>query len=548
MASPETFPAWLALQRHFETLSQIHMRDLFAQDPKRFDRFSLRLDDLLLDFSKNRITGETLDLLVQLAREAQVEEHRAALFAGERINLTEGRSVLHTALRNRSDRPVVVDGEDVMPKVRAVLDKMRIFSERVRSGRWRGYSGQPISDVVNLGIGGSDLGPVMAVQALRPYAVDGPRVHFVSNVDGTHLVETLKGLDPATTLFIVASKTFTTQETLTNARSARQWLVDALGEASVPRHFVALSSNAKEVAAFGIDTSNMFEFWDWVGGRYSLWSAIGLSVAVAIGMDQFESLLQGGFEMDEHFRTAPLGENLPVIMALLGVWYANFFGASAQAILPYDQYLSRFPAYLQQLDMESNGKSVDLEGEKISYATGLVLFGEPGTNGQHSFHQLLHQGRPFVPADFLAAVESQNPLGNHHALLLSNFLAQSQALMRGRTEAEVRVEMAAQGLPQAKIDQLASHRSFEGNRPSNSILYRKLDPRTLGRLIALYEHKVFVQGVIWNINSFDQWGVELGKHLASQILPALTGEGLVEGLDSSTAGLVRTILEEGRST
>lgn len=531
-------PAWRALKAHHREMAGVHMRDLFARDPDRFARFSLRLDDLLLDYSKNIITERTMALLFDLARQEGVMEQAARMFAGEKINFTEGRAVLHVALRNRSNRPILVDGQDVMPKVNKVLDHMRQFCDQVRSGAWRGYSGKPISDIVNIGIGGSDLGPVMATEALKPWW--GPlKPHFVSNVDGTHLAETLKTLNPETTLFIVSSKTFTTQETLTNARSARDWLLTAAeNEKAVARHFVAVSTNAGEVKKFGIDTRNMFEFWDWVGGRYSLWSAIGLSIALTIGMDAFESMLAGAHAMDEHFRTAPLEHNMPVILALLGIWYTDFFGAETHAVLPYDQYLHRLPAYLQQLDMESNGKRVRRDRKPVDYATGPVLWGEPGTNGQHSFYQLIHHGPRLVPADFLAPIESHNPLGQHHLILLSNFFAQTEALMRGKTEEEARAELEATGIRGRRLKQLLPHKVFPGNRPTNSILFQKLDPPTLGKLIALYEHRVFVQGVIWNINSFDQWGVELGKQLAQKIQPELEGPAPVSSHDSSTNGLI----------
>ena len=531
-------PIWQALSRHHADMATTHLRDLFAREPDRFNRLSLRLDDILLDYSKNRVTDETLRLLFGLAREARLEDWRGRLFAGDRINSTEGRAVLHVALRNRANRPIVVDGHDVMPGVNAVLAHMRAFSDSVRSGAWTGQTGQRITDVVNIGIGGSDLGPVMVCEALRPYQSPTLRLHFVSNVDGTHMAEVLKRVAPETTLFIVASKTFTTQETIANARTARGWLVGALGEAAVARHFVALSTNAPAVAAFGIDTANMFEFWDWVGGRYSLWSAIGLSIAIAIGMDRFEELLDGAFRMDEHFRTAPLEQNMPVVLALLGLWYNNFFDAQSYAMLPYDQYLSRFAAYFQQGDMESNGKSVTRGGTRVDYQTGPVLFGEPGTNGQHAFYQLIHQGTKLIPCDFLAAARSHNPVGEHHTMLLSNFFAQTEALMRGKTAEEVRAELERAGLSAADIAEQLPHRVFEGNRPTNSILYQTLDPRTLGSLIALYEHKIFVQGILWDINSYDQWGVELGKQLAKVILPELSGAAPVTSHDSSTNGLI----------
>ncbi len=531
--------AWQALSNHWRDVSGLHMRDLFSEDPGRFERFSLQLEDILFDFSKNRITERTLQLLCNLAREAGLEEKRERMFAGEPINCTEGRAVLHVALRNRSDRPMHVDGQDVMPGVRAVLAKMRDFTEQVRCGHWRGFSGKPVRDIVNIGIGGSDLGPLMVTEALKPYGHQELRVHFVSNVDATHLVETLQSLDPETTLFLIASKTFSTQETLTNAHSARDWLVRAAGnERAVARHFVAISTHAERVRQFGIDPQNMFGFWDWVGGRYSLWSAIGLSIALYIGMDRFEELLAGAHTADEHFRHTPLEKNIPVVMGLLGIWYINFFGAESHAILPYDQYLHRFPAYFQQGDMESNGKRVTCDGQPVNWATGPVIWGEPGTNGQHAFYQLIHQGTRLVPADFMAAMENHNPLGRHHAILLSNFFAQPEALMKGRTEQEARQEMQNSGLDANEIERLLPHRQFPGNRPSNSFLYRRLTPRTLGSLIAFYEHKIFVQGAIWGINSFDQWGVELGKQLAGTILQELECEGTVKGHDASTNGLI----------
>jgi glucose-6-phosphate isomerase len=524
-------PAWSTLQRHHERMRDVQLRDLFARDPERFGKFSARLGDLLVDYSKHRIEEETLRLLFALARQARVEEMRDKMFAGEKINVTENRAVLHVALRNRSNRPILVDGKDVMPEVNQVLLRMRRFTERLRSGAWKGATGARITDVVNIGIGGSDLGPVMASEALRPDWQEGLSAHFVSNVDSTHFVETVKHLDPASTLFIVASKTFTTQETLMNARSARAWLTGKLGESAVPKHFVAVSTNAAEVSKFGIDTENMFGFWDWVGGRYSMWSAIGLPIACVIGMDKFEELLTGAHELDEHFRTAPLEQNLPVILGLLGVWYMNFFGAQTHAILPYDQYLHRFPAYFQQGDMESNGKRVDREGNPIAdYTTGPVVWGEPGTNGQHAFYQLIHQGTRLIPCDFIATVKSRNPLNEHHPVLLANYFAQAEALMKGKTAAEARAE----GNPEP----LVPHKSFPGNRPSTSMIFDELNPRSLGRLIALYEHKIFVQGIIWNINSFDQWGVELGKQLAKRIEPELKGQEPVTSHDSSTNGLI----------
>lgn len=531
--------AWQALRSHQKSIESQHMRDWFDADPLRFEKYSIGFNDILLDYSKNRITAETMALLLELAHLAEVPRWTASMFNGDKINVTEDRAVLHVALRNRSNSPILVDGEDVMPQINAVLAKMRHFSEEVRSGRWRGHTGKAITDVVNIGIGGSDLGPVMVTEALKPYAQAGLNVHFVSNVDGTHIVETLRQLDPETTLFIVASKTFTTQETLTNARTARLWLLDALAdEQAVARHFVALSTNTKAVAAFGIDTHNMFEFWDWVGGRYSLWSAIGLSIAVYIGMDNFEELLTGAHEMDEHFRHTPAEKNIPIIMALLGIWYNNFFESDSYAIFPYDQYMHRFPAYLQQGDMESNGKHVTRGGESVGWATGPIIWGEPGTNGQHAFFQLVHQGNKLIPADFLAPIESHNPVNGHHAILLSNFFAQTEALMRGRTEAEARAELEAAGMEGEALERLLPHKVFEGDRPTNSILYQKLTPRTLGSLIAMYEHKIFVQGIIWDVNSFDQWGVELGKQLAQAIQPELRDNTPVSSHDASTNGLI----------
>ena len=539
MASLTRSPAWKALKTHHKQMAGAHMRDLFTQDARRFDKYTLRFNDLLLDYSKNIINDTTLSLLLDLAREAKVLEHAASMFNGEKINFTENRSVLHVALRNRSNRPILSERKDVMPGVNKVLAHMREFSDKVRSGAWKGYTGKPITDIVNIGIGGSDLGPVMATEALKPYAADNLKMHFVSNIDGTQLAETLKLLDPETALFIVASKTFTTQETLTNARSARDWfLTSAKSEAAVAKHFVAVSTSTKEVKAFGIDPANMFGFWDWVGGRYSLWSAIGLPIALAIGMDHFEAMLAGGHAMDEHFRNTPVEKNLPVILGLLGIWYGDFFDAQSHAVLPYDQYLHRFPAYLQQLDMESNGKRVRRDKKTVDYSTGPVLWGEPGTNGQHSFYQLIHHGTKLIPADFLAPAQSHNPIGDHHPILLSNYFAQTEALMKGKTDAEVRAELEAAGLSGRKLEQLIPHKVFPGNRPTNSLLFKKLDPATLGALIVLYEHKIFVQGTIWGINSFDQWGVELGKQLAQKIQPELSGDASVNSHDVSTNGLI----------
>jgi len=515
------------------------MRDLFADDPQRFDKFSLHFGDTLVDYSKNILTEETRDLLLDLARERDVKGWTERMFAGEKINNTEGRAVLHTALRNRSNRPVMVDGHDVMPDVNRVLAQMRSFTESVRSGEWLGSTGKPITDVVNIGIGGSDLGPVMVSAALTPYGRDKIHMHFVSNVDGTHMVETLRHLSRETTLFVIVSKTFTTQETITNARTARDWFLTRGGsKTAVAQHFVAVSTNTKAVSAFGIDTANMFEFWDWVGGRYSLWSAVGLSIALYLGMDHFEELLEGAHEMDEHFRTAPFEENVPVILAMLGVWYNNFFDADSHAMLPYDQYMHRFSAYFQQGDMESNGKRVTRSGKTVDYSTGPIIWGEPGTNGQHAFYQLIHQGTKLIPCDFLAPVETKNPVGRHHPMLLSNFFAQTEALMVGKTEEEVREELEAEGLSGEALEALVPHKVFPGNKPSNSILFQKLRPKTLGSLLAMYEHKIFVQSVIWDLNAYDQWGVELGKQLARKILPELDDCEDTTNHDASTNGLI----------
>ena len=543
MTSLTQYPVWNALCAHQKTVAALHMRDLFATDAKRFEKLSLKFDDILFDYSKHRITEQTLPLLFQLAREANIESWRDKMFAGEKINITENRAVLHTALRNRSNKPVYVDGKDVMPEVNAVLKHMREFSDKVRSGDWKGYTGKRITDIVNIGIGGSDLGPVMACQALKPYASPDLNIHFVSNIDGAHLMLALEKCKAETTLFIVASKTFTTQETMTNALSARTWFLSAAKEdAFVAKHFVALSTNAKAVTEFGIDTANMFAFWDWVGGRYSLWSAIGLSIAIYVGMDNFEDMLAGGHEMDNHFRTAPLEQNMPVILALIGIWYNNFFHVDTHAILPYDQGMARFPAYLQQADMESNGKFICRDGNRVQYKTGPVIWGEAGTNGQHAFYQLIHQGIQIVPADFLMPVHSHYAIGKHgyahHKILLANFLAQTQALMLGKTKEEARVELEKQGMSGQALEDLLPHKTFEGNRPTTSIMFDKLTPNTLGKLIALYEHKIFVQGMMWDINSFDQWGVEYGKQIAQQILPQLTNEETVSNYDSSTNGLI----------
>ena len=541
---PTRTASWQKLIEHYNRTRSTHMKDLFATDPERFKKLSLRFNDMLVDYSKNRITHETIRLLIELAREVDLADAIEKMFTGDTINQTENRAVLHTALRNRANRPVLLDGRDVMPEVNAVLEKMKAFSESVRSGAWKGFTGKKITDVVNIGIGGSDLGPVMVTECLRPYALDGLAVHFVSNVDGTQIVETLKRLNPETTLFMVASKTFTTQETMLNALRAREWfLAYARDREHVAKHFVAISTNIEEVGAFGIDQENMFVFWDWVGGRYSLWSAIGLSIVCFIGYENFVEMLQGGFEMDCHFQSAPFEKNIPVVLALIGIWYRNFFGTETEAILPYDQYMHRFPAYFQQGNMESNGKSVDRNDKRVTYQTGPIIWGEPGTNGQHAFYQLLHQGTALVPADFLAPAVSHNPINDHHAVLLSNFFAQTEALMRGKTREEVVAELKREGRSEAEIERLWPYRIFEGNKPTNSILFKQLTPRTLGSLIAMYEQKIFVQGVLWNIFSFDQWGVELGKQLARKILPELKESGAVATHDGSTNGLINLFKE-----
>ncbi|KAG0173903.1 hypothetical protein DFQ28_004834 [Apophysomyces sp. BC1034] len=541
MVLANKLPAWSKLQQHYDTTGQsLVIKDLFTQDANRFNKFSRQFkgtnSDILFDFSKNIISDETFALLIELAKDAKVDEMRKKMFTGDHINFTEDRAVLHVALRNLSDTPIYDNGEDVMPEVREVLAHMKEFSEAIRSGAWKGYSGKAITDVVNIGIGGSDLGPVMVTEALKPYAKEGLNVHFVSNIDGTHLAEVLKVVNPETTVFIIASKTFTTQETITNATSAKEWFLTSAKDAShVAKHFVALSTNTKEVSAFGIDPKNMFKFWDWVGGRYSLWSAIGLSIAIYIGFENFEELLRGAHEMDQHYLNAPLEENIPVLLGVLGVWYNNFFGAETEAILPYDQYMHRFPAYFQQGDMESNGKYVSRSGELVQTSTGPIIWGEPGTNGQHAFYQLIHQGTKLIPCDFLAPVETHNPIagGKHHEILLSNFFAQTEALMVGKSESQVRQEMGAN-----VVENIVPHKVFKGNKPTNSILFQKLTPATLGALIAMYEHKIFTQGVIWDINSFDQWGVELGKQLAKAILPELDGSDNVTSHDASTNGLI----------
>jgi glucose-6-phosphate isomerase len=539
MTLPTDFTSWKKLTEHYSKTSNLQMRDLFAADKDRFSKYSVQFKDILVDYSKNRITDETMSLLLALVEEAGLKQAIEDMFTGKKINTTEKRSVLHIALRNRSNTPIFSDGKDVMPEINAVLDKMKGFCDKVRSGTWKGYTGKSITDIVNIGIGGSDLGPVMVTEALKPYGSDALKVHFVSNVDGTHIVETTKHLNPETTLFIIASKTFTTQETITNAESAKAWfLKTAKDEAAVAKHFIALSTNAKLVAAFGIDTNNMFEFWDWVGGRYSLWSAIGMSIALFIGYDNYIELLSGAHAMDNHFRETPFSKNIPVILAMLGVWYNNFYETETEAILPYDQYMHRFSAYFQQGDMESNGKHVTKDGTHVNYQTGPIIWGEPGTNGQHAFYQLIHQGTKLIPCDFLAPVVSQNPIGDHHPKLLANFFAQTEALMKGKTAAEVKAELEKAGMSAEDVAALVNHKVFEGNRPTNSIFFKKLTPFTLGALIAMYEHKIYTQSVIWNINAFDQWGVELGKQLANAILPELKDATPVTDHDSSTNGLI----------
>jgi len=544
MSADKMTASWEKLdQLGAEVSEKLNLRKAFADDPARFERYSAALNDLFVDYSKNLINDDVMAALVDLAKAANVEGWRDRMFAGDKINVTENRAVLHTALRNLDGGPVEVDGTDVMPAVKEVLGRLKDFAARVHSGEWKGHTGKKITDVVNIGIGGSDLGPVMVNEALRPYHIDGIRCHFVSNVDGAHIVDTLKFLDAETTLFIIASKTFTTDETLTNAYSARDWLVGMLkDEGAVAKHFVAVSTALDKVAAFGIDTDNAFGFWDWVGGRYSLWSAIGLPIILAVGYDKFEELLRGAQSMDNHFKTAPIETNIPMILGLIGVWYRNVLGASSQAILPYDQHLSRLPAYLQQADMESNGKSVTRDGKPIAYETGPIIWGEPGTNGQHAFYQLIHQGTELIPVDFIMAANALHPLSNHHDKLVSNCLAQAEALMRGKTEAEVREELSGSDLSPAEIDVLAPQKVFDGNKPSTMILYKQLDPFTLGRLVAMYEHKIFVQGIIWNVNSYDQWGVELGKQLAKELLPMVEGKEDAGTRDASTAGLIKRLL------
>ena len=537
--NPTQTAAWQALQKHFDEMKDVTIADLFAKDGDRFSKFSATFDDqMLVDYSKNRITEETLAKLQDLAKECDLAGAIKSMFSGEKINRTENRAVLHVALRNRSNTPILVDGKDVMPEVNAVLEKMKTFSEAIISGEWKGYTGKAITDVVNIGIGGSDLGPYMVTEALRPYK-NHLNMHFVSNVDGTHIAEVLKKVNPETTLFLVASKTFTTQETMTNAHSARDWFLKAAGdEKHVAKHFAALSTNAKAVGEFGIDTANMFEFWDWVGGRYSLWSAIGLSIVLSIGFDNFVELLSGAHAMDKHFSTTPAEKNLPVLLALIGIWYNNFFGAETEAILPYDQYMHRFAAYFQQGNMESNGKYVDRNGNVVDYQTGPIIWGEPGTNGQHAFYQLIHQGTKMVPCDFIAPAITHNPLSDHHQKLLSNFFAQTEALAFGKSREVVEQEYRDQGKDPATLDYVVPFKVFEGNRPTNSILLREITPFSLGALIALYEHKIFTQGVILNIFTFDQWGVELGKQLANRILPELKDDKEISSHDSATNGLI----------
>jgi len=535
---PTTTPAWRKLKRHHKAIGHVHMNNLFEQDKERFSKFSLEWEDILVDYSKNRITEETLKHLVALAQSVKLKEAIKSMYQGKAINVTENRAVLHTALRNKSGQPVYVDGTNVMPEVKEVQAKMKKFVNKVISGQWKGYTNKSITDVVNIGIGGSDLGPVMVTEALKSYKTH-LNVHFVSNVDGTHIAETLKNLDLSTTLFLIASKTFTTQETMANAHTAREmFLAMAKDKNYIKKHFVALSTNTEAVQKFGIDPANMFEFWDWVGGRYSLTSAIGLSIALSIGYENFDSLLKGFYKMDRHFVTAPFSKNIPVLLALIGVWNTNFLGAESEAILPYDQYLHRFAAYFQQGNMESNGKYIDRNGQKVSYQTGPIIWGEPGTNGQHAFYQLIHQGTRLIPCDFISPVESHNPIGQHHTLLLSNFFAQTQALMQGKTKEQVIQEFEKAGKTHDQYESLIPFKVFEGNRPSNSIMVKKITPEALGKLIAMYEHKIFVQGIIWNIYSFDQWGVELGKQLAGSILPELYTQDTTKSFDSSTNGLI----------
>lgn len=536
--NPKKTQAWENLTDHYNEVKEKHLKTWFAENPNRFNEFSIQFENLLVDYSKNRIDSKTLSLLIDLANECDLKAAISSMFNGEHINVTEDRAVLHTALRNFSDDEVTVDGNNVIPQVQAVMQKVENFCDRVHTGKWKGFTGKKITDVVNIGIGGSDLGPLMVTEALRPFHVDDLRTHFVSNVDGAHLYETLKILNPETTLFLIASKTFTTQETMTNAETAKRWFLEQGSPEHVSKHFAALSTNEEKVTEFGIDPQNMFEFWDWVGGRYSLWSAIGTPIALAIGFDNFRKLLQGAHDMDNHFRSTSFDQNIPVILALIGIWYNNFFGASSEAILPYDQYMHRFAAYFQQGNMESNGKSVDRNGQPVEYETGPIIWGEPGTNGQHAFYQLIHQGTKLIPCDFLAAANAHHPWKDHHLKLLSNFFAQPEALMNGKTKEEVEKELKGAGMDDKEIQQLLPFKIFEGNKPTNSIFYKELNPETLGSLIAMYEHKIFVQGVIWNIYSFDQWGVELGKQLAKKILPELQNSKAGGGHDSSTNALI----------
>ena len=535
---PSETTAWQKLTSHFLSMQATHLRELFAEDPNRFEEFHLDLNGILIDYSKNIINHETIQTLVELAEEVELRTAIEGMFNGDKINQTENRSVLHVALRNRSNTPIRVDGQDVMPEINKVLAQMKAFSDRLQNGSWKGSSGKPITDIVNIGIGGSDLGPLMVTEALKSYRKN-ITPHFISNVDGTHIAETVKNLTPETTLFIIASKTFSTQETMTNAESAKKWFLENTGgKGDVAKHFVAVSTNTNAVTAFGIAPENMFVFWDWVGGRYSLWSSIGLSIACTIGFENFEQLLEGAHEVDNHFKNEPFDKNIPVLLALIGIWYVNFFDTSSEAILPYDQYLHRFAAYFQQGNMESNGKSVDRSGQHLMHQSGSVIWGEPGTNGQHAFYQLIHQGTKLIPCDFIVPAVSHNPLSDHHEKLLSNFFAQTEALMMGKTELEVEIELKEAGMTKEEIDFHKPYHVFQGNRPTNSILFKKLTPKVLGSLVAIYEHKIFVQGIIWNIFSFDQWGVELGKVLAKKILPELTSSGKITSHDSSTNGLI----------
>ena len=542
--NPINTTAWRSLHEHSSEMKSVHMRELFKQDPDRFSNYSISNRDIVFDYSKNIINDKTIQLLLQLANECKLRDGIDAMFNGERINETEGRAVLHTALRNLSSEPVFTEGKDVMPEVRKVLKQMKNFCNRVHDGRWRGYTGKRIKYIVNIGIGGSDLGPLMVTEALKPYWLEDIQTYFVSNIDGTHIAEVLKKIKPERTLFLIASKTFTTQETMTNAFTAREWFLEhANNEKHIAKHFAALSTNEPEVVRFGISKRNMFRFWDWVGGRYSLWSAIGLSIALTIGYKNFEELLAGAYDSDQHFKSSSFERNIPVLMALIGLWYTNFFDAQSEAILPYDQYLHRFAAYFQQGNMESNGKSVDRNGEQVEYSTGPVIWGEPGTNGQHAFYQLIHQGTPLIPCDFIGVAQSHNPIGDHHQKLMSNFFAQTEALMNGKTEEEAAIELEKTGMSNEAISKLLPYKVFTGNKPTNSFLIKKITPFTLGQLIALYEHKIFVQGIIWNIFSFDQWGVELGKQLANKILPELKDDERISSHDSSTNSLINIFKE-----